>query len=305
MISTLRNMRGTAVKFAAALVLAILLFAGNAFADCQGEFTPMADSGSPFQRVHFFPKNGNQILIDGVSRTIPPGVGVISGGLIGDAENTSIDKVPGQRLAPLTLYYVYAYWSGGAMVMDFSTGGHKEDLTYGNEVHVSDPDRSLIGMVRTDANRRFVGSANSQMTLSWCNRVRLGVIEMLTGDSTSSSTLVIPNPAHKVEWLQWGINSSFLQGATSPNIYVQATVGNTVSGAYVNMSLAIDGVQCGLLGGLRINSVGDAQQLGSFNLGAAGTDEGYHYAQVLLSNGGSSGTVNIGSGAIWAAPVDS
>lgn len=306
MISTLRNMRGTAVKFAAALVLAILLFAGNAFADCQGEFTPMADSGSPFQRVHFFPKNGNQILIDGVSETIPPGVGVISGGVIGTYDNASIDKVTGQHLAGHTLYFVYAYMLSGSMVLDFSQTGHEEDATYGNEVRVGDPARSLVGMVYTDANGRFVGSNRSQLTLSWFNRGHTGLMQFVDGDSTSSSSLAEVNSNHRLEWLQWGINNTFRQGFTVPNIYVTGTVVNSAANCYVQVGIGIDGsARVSPIGSHFQASLSDAGTVATAMVGANGANEGYHYATFLMGNGGSCGTATITSGAIYSSPLES
>jgi hypothetical protein len=291
-----------------ALLLALLLASGFVFpanADCQGEFTPMAGSGSPFTQIHFFPKNGNQFTIAGVSRTIPPGVGVISGSVIGTYNNASIDKVPGKVLAPNTTYFVYVYMAASVMTMDFSLTGHVEDPTYGNEVHAADPSRSLVGMVHTDANGKFVGSANSQMTLSWCNRVRLGVIQMIDNDSTESPTLVEANNAHRIEWLQWSINNTFRQGANSPNIIVTATVANSKVGSFVQLSIAIDGVPCGVVGRRRQDAEEDVGLVTSFNVGSNGTNEGYHYASVLMSTGGAGGKATVMTGAIYAIPLDS
>lgn len=279
----------------------------GAMADCQGQFSPMIGApweNSPFTHVHYFPKNGNQFLIAGRLETIPTGIGVISGGVIAAYNDASIDKVSGQILAPNTTYFVYLYKQSGVLTVDFSRSGHKEDPTYGNEVHATDPTRSLIGMVHTNSESKINGSSTAQMTLSWCNRGHLGVIEQLDGDQTGSSTLVVPNSAHKIEWLQWGINNSFLQGANSPNIWAVATVGSTMAGGHVQIDLAIDGVTCGVLGSTQIDTADDARQIVSFNLGANGTNEGYHYAQILLSNAGSGGIVKVMNGAIWATPLD-
>jgi hypothetical protein len=279
----------------------------DAMADCQGQFSPMIGSpweNSPFTHVHYFPKNGNQFRIEGRLETIPTGTGVISGGVTAAYNHASIDEVPGQTLAPNTTYFVYLYMQSGAMTMDFSRTGHKEDPSYGNEVHATDSTRSLIGMVHTNSESKINGSSTAQMTLSWCNRGHLGVIQQLDGDQTGSSVLVVPNSAHKIEWLQWGINNSFLQGANSPNIWAVATVGSTKPGGHIEIDLAVDGVICGVLGAIRIDTADDARQIVSFNLGSNGTNEGYHYAQVLLSNAGSGGTVKVSSGAIWATPLD-
>lgn len=277
-----------------------------AHADCQGEFTPVAGSGSPFSQVHYFPKNGNKIIIAGKQQTIPPGVGVISGGVIGTYNKASIDKVPNKILLPHTTYYVYVYMSNGVMTMDFSKTGHKEDNTYGNEVHATDPSRSLVGMVHTNAKSLFVGSNKSQMTLSWCNRGSTGLIEGLDGDHTDSITAFVePNPEHRLEWLQWGINNSFRQGFTVPNIHVTATVVNSKPGAYVEVTIGIDNAkQSTFIIGTQCSSTNAASVVSVTMVGANGSNEGYHYATFLM-RAPQGGTATVKSGDIFSDPLQS
>ncbi|MGZ8367427.1 MAG: hypothetical protein ACXWVK_01655 [Rhodoplanes sp.] len=294
-------------RFGAALIAALAFgFTASPAADCQGEFTPIAGNGSPFTQVHFFPKNGNEVIIAGVTETIPPGVGVISGGVIGTFDHASIDKVPGQALAGKTVYYVYVYMRDGVMTMDFSMTGHKEDETYGTQVHIGDPSRTLVGMVRTDENGRFVGSNRAQRTISWCNRGHTGLIQQLGGASTNSKNLAEVSENYRIEWLQWGINNTFRQGFTVPNIYVAGNVRNDKRGGYVQVAIAIDGVMCShVMTYFQPYFWGDVGTVITAVIGANGTNEGYHYASFLMSTGGADGTAVMTSGAIYSSPFHS
>jgi hypothetical protein len=285
------------------LALTALLIANSAFADCAGQFTPVAGEGTPFSQVHFFPKNGNKITISGREETIPPGIGVISGGVVGTFNNASIEKTPGQTLKPLTLYFLYVFMDNDLMKMDFSPIGHREDPNYGHETHAADPTRSLVGMVRTNSDGKFVGNSKSQLTLSWCNRVSVGLTEHLEGLKSSSTTLAEANPEHRLEWLQWGINDQFTQGADVPNLYLSATVKNSKVGSYVNARIAIDGQIVGNLGGYyQVNK--DA--IGMIHSSTQGWgDEGYHYGQVFMDNGGGGGEINVISGMFFTSPLRS
>jgi len=284
-------------------LLIVFAMSVSALAECAGEFTPILGSGSPFTQVHFFPKNGNTITINGQPETIPPGVGVISGGVIGTYDAASIDKVAGQRLAGNTLYYVYVYMQGSVMTMDFSPTGHKEDQTYGNEVHATDPARSLVGMLRTNQEGKIVGNNKAQMTITWCNRGETGLIQQLSGAKTSSETLGEINSNDRIEWLQWGINNSFKQGFTVPNIYVSGTVRNTRRGSSVQVAIAIDGVMCSfIMTHYQPYFGGDVGTITTAVIGANGTDEGYHYASFLMGTGGTGGTAIMTSGAIYSSP---
>ncbi len=276
------------------------------FAEDSGEFTPLSGSGSPFSQVHFFPKKGNQIMIDGKKELIPPGVGVFSGGVIGTYNDASIDKKEHQKLKGHTLYYVYVYMKNTKMLLDFSQTAHKEDPTYGNEVHASDPTRSLVGMVYTTKEGKFLGNNHSQLTLSWFNRGHTGLFESLDGAETTSKTAIEVSKKYRLEWLQWGINNKFQQGFTVPNIYVSGTVFNTNPGSYVQVSLGINGKTPVSYNGtyyqVNLNDVGMAN---TAVIGANGANEGYNYATFLMSTAGGEGKAVMKYGAIYSSPLES
>jgi hypothetical protein len=291
------------------------IFIGLSFptwASADGEFTPIAGNGSPFSQVHFFPKNGNRILINGKTEIIPPGIGVMSGGVIGTYNDASIDKQEHQKLKGKTLYYVYAYMnkmqSGkpSQMKLDFSQTGHNENPTYGNEVHANDPGRSLVGMVYTTKEGKFLGNNRSQLTLSWFNRGHTAIAQSLDGSTTTSQKAVEVNRLYRLEWLQWGINNSFRQGFTVPNIYVAGTVVNSKPGSYVQVSIGINGTTPVSYNGTYYqtdaNSVGFASAAVT---GANGANEGYNYATFLMSTAGGEGQAMMKYGAMYSSPLDS
>lgn len=303
-------MRTMQVEFKKQNIFSLLLLVINfiliAEAKADGEFTPIAGSGSPFTKVHFFPKNGNKIIINGKQEIIPSGHGVIKGGVIGVYDNASIDKHEGLKLAGNTLYYVYVYMKDRKMKMDFSKTGHKEDPNFGNQVNATDPTRSLIGMVYTTKEGKFLGSNRAQLTLSWFNRGHTGLIQSLDGASTDSKTAVEINKEYRLEWLQWGINNEFRQGFTVPNIYVGGTVANTTPGSYVQVSIGINGNTPVSYNGTYYqtgpNAVGF---VGSAVIGANGANEGYTYATFLMSTAGGAGKAVMKSGAIYSSPLES
>lgn len=255
-----------------------------------GQFTPIAASGSPFSQVHFFPKNGNQIIIEGKQRKIPPGVGVVWGGVVGTYNDASIDKVPHKTLAPNTLYFVYVYWLAGQMLMDFSLMTHREDQYFGNEVHAMDPARSLVGMVYTDASGKFVGDATRQNTLSWFNPCRTVLSRQIAATSVSTAWEEIANK--RLEWLQWGINSTFNEASIRSLIHFNGYGSNNTIDKSIgiaigyNSAIAPAGVSVS-----QSNPAGNLQSLASTVAGPM--SEGHHYAQpFIMASGGGTATLN-------------
>ncbi len=282
-----------------------LAWAGN-----EGQFLPLADSGSPFSRVHFVPKNGNQIVIAGQSETIPPGVGVISGGVIGEVKNACIEKVCGQILAPLTLYRTFVFMDDKVMKMSFSTGGHKEDETYGNEVHVDDPTLSLVGMARTDENGMIRGEVNRQMTISWANRGHTGLAAFIGPTlgapiARTCSDTMTEISGFFLEFLTFGINDTFRQAFTVPNAYVSGTVKSDKPRGYVHVMVGIDGVPFSHTAIHYQGSPNDVSTIHTVAIGAKGAEEGYVRVSLFMSNGGQGGCATMQSGTLYLSPLQS
>jgi hypothetical protein len=279
-------------------------------ADCQGDFTPVVGTGSPFSQVHVFPKDGNQFMIAGAMQTIPSAVGVISGGVIGTYNDASVDKTLHQTLAPHTLYFAYLYMLADVMTLDFSQTGHKEDPTFGNEVHATDQARSLVGMVYTDEAGKFIGDNARQLVLSWCHPIRVPLFQYVAGAHTNSPTLVIPVGAlAALEWLEWGVNNSFPEGMDVPNVMATITLVSDTSGAESWAAISIDGVTPATG-----DVTGNFHPVANKGVGvpvlatAAGTPEGHHTAQIMLTNAGSLGgtpTITITAGKLYTSPMRS
>jgi hypothetical protein len=91
--------------------------------------------------------------------------------------NGALEKVPtagvtasNSGLAVSTVYFVYAYMSGGTMALEFSTTGHTP--SEGIEAKTGDVSRTLVGMVRTNGSSQFVDDATNLCVLSYFNRMR-------------------------------------------------------------------------------------------------------------------------------------
>lgn len=267
----------------------------------------MADSGSPFSRVHFFPKRGNKIIIAGREEIIPPGIGVISGGVIGEVGNCSIDKVLGQALAPNTLYWVYVYMRNRVMTLDFSGGRHVEDPCSGVQIHYADPLRSLVGMVRTNELGTIHGNGVQQCTLSWFNKEQASLMASLdnlfTEPSEGDTAMYVPAGAVKLEFLTWCINGAFTEAFPNPDVIVEGTVQNTVVGKYVHVGVEVDGVAAHhYIGGHFQGHLGDCGFAQSKSIGCNAASEGHHYARPMIGHGGTSGRALFAS-AIITVPL--
>jgi len=291
------------------LALAFCFFPlSGALALGQGEFLPLADTDTPFTRVHFVPKNGNKVLISCVEETIPPGIGVVSGGVTTHVLHTSTDKVPNQRLKPLTVYFAYVFMDERKMTLDFSERGHAEDATCGSQVHRDDPSRSLVGIIRTDENGKIKGNTGSQMLVSWFNRGHTGLAAFIgwAGQavaSTCSSTPVEVGP--EIEWLTFGINASFPQSFTMPNLYVTGTVENDTPGGEVHVQLAVNGHVFSAISSHYQASRRAAGTVHNVLIGGFGATEGYIRGRIVMSNGGTSGCVTMRSGTLYTSPLHS
>jgi hypothetical protein len=284
-----------------------------------GQFTPIAGRHyggqnweylSPFQFVHFFPKNGNKIIIAGQEETIPPGVGVTSGGVIGDVENASIDRAPGQRLQPNTTYRTFVYMDGGDMKMDFSTGGHKEDQTYGNQVHVADPARSLVGMVRTNETGRIYGDATRQNTISWFNRGHTGLGSFIGWGGGNPVSITPTHPGwhdtgYSLEFLTFGINDTFRQAFTVPNVHFSGMIGNDAMGGVACVGLEFNGSVFSHQPWCYQAVPGQGYHVHDVALGAGAADEGHVKVKLVISNLGYGSTVHIHRGSLYLDPLHS
>jgi hypothetical protein len=139
---------------------------------------------SPFQ--------GNGLTINGVTYQIP------SGGV----------SLASTSLAPLTLYYIYAYMNGTTMTLEASTTGHGVDVTSGVEVKSADASRTLVGMARTTTPVAWVDTTTQRFVASWFNRRKTRMVySNLAAFPYGSGTFTNINTFLNLEFLSWGDES--------------------------------------------------------------------------------------------------
>jgi hypothetical protein len=121
-------------------------------------------------QVAFVPYQGDLVKINGAIYNIP------SGGVGGNNTGTYVNRVAGQNLAGSTLYYVYVFYTGTALALDFDTVGHGRSGTAGNVgvevLNMAGGDAfTLVGMVWTTSGGGFSDSGQFRGVASWFNRM--------------------------------------------------------------------------------------------------------------------------------------
>lgn len=317
----------------AAIIIATCFvgLAGSAKADpvvapACGEFTPLVEKVNPASSyVHFFPKVCNLIMIDGKLETIPAGTGVMTGGVQAGSDDACIDKVCGQTLQPATTYYTYVWCADPAlacnMKLNFSTVGHKEDPTHGNEVHATDPTQSLVGMTRLMKDNLISAHPWQQPTISWFNRGHTAMAKHFGSGQprpySCSNTVapaqaidafgnVIPGYEFSMEWLSFGINNQFLQAFTVPNIHVFGTMTSDTAGGQGYVFLGNrHGNTISAPAYYQHSTTNPAGQIFTVVAGAEPENEGYGKVVLLMSNGGTGGCVTLQFGTMFSSPLES
>jgi hypothetical protein len=141
---------------------------------------PAITHGGRFQWLsstscQLIPYRGDGIRIAGVMYSIP------SAGI----------TITATGLAASTVYYAYAFISGGAMALEFSTIEHVTDNTQGNvgtEIKSGDNSRTLVGIVQTSSTTTFGPSyigGNYKLVRSWMNRAGGAMASATLGSNLS------------------------------------------------------------------------------------------------------------------------
>jgi hypothetical protein len=166
-------------------------------------------------QIRFGPYNGDLIKVNGVVYNIPVG------GVVGNTTGTYVNQVAGQNLAASTLYYVYVFWTGSALAINFNSqsfagGNHGTSNTAGNVgievLNTAGGDGfTLVGMVWTNASTQFTDSGQIRGVLSWFNRKRQYTAVGLGNQSTSSINggYVSLMPSGQAIMLNWADETVF------------------------------------------------------------------------------------------------
>jgi hypothetical protein len=200
-------------------------------------------SGSdPFDSCHFIPHDGNLIIINDKYEVIPSGVLAVSGGVIANYSDCSVDKVLNQTLANDTFYFVYVYMLNGVMTIDFSTTAYVPD-TY-NQTKSGDASCTHIGICQIHNVSGIPctrGGARAQTIASYHNAFRVTLETSVMGPTAETSAAQLPDGAtlptgepqdNYLEWVQYG--------DTAPRITALATSGNSGAGNVVNLGIGLN-----------------------------------------------------------------
>ncbi|MDQ0124715.1 hypothetical protein J2W17_003669 [Pseudomonas lini] len=221
--------------------------------------------------IKLSPCNGNNLVIAGVPRQIPAaGVTLTNGGM-------GIN----------TLYYIYAYWTGSAIALEFSATGHSVDATTGIEIKTGDASRTLVGMVYVNGSAQFADGPAARLVASYFNRRTVG------GNVTSSGVLSFSGTSNSE--ISTGVRILFLNWDNEA-VDVKATgqYTNNTATQSVTIQAYVDAAPYGNISASYIPANGVGMAYASSNsLTPAGAylTEGFHTASIygsVTANTGSS-----------------
>ncbi len=183
-------------------------------------------------------------------------------------------------------YYIYASWSGSAIVLSFSTAVPVTDSTYGHRVKTGDATMTLVGMARTDATPAWVDNPGQRFVLSWFNQTPKSIIAFMTTNFTATSPSDYVSLAGQLlaEFLHWSNTDVRL------NI---GGAGNVSAGAFARIAFEFD------FAGTPSDSATILQQAGTsafwinFNIGYESQflSEGYHGVSMVMFINPGTGTI--------------
>lgn len=160
--------------------------------------------------------SGGYIWIDGVNRSI--GLGVL--------------KSLG-TLVTTTVYNVYAYWTGSAIDLEFSTTGFTANSN-GIPQKTGDATRTLVGRIRTNSTTTTYNTASDAGVVTYWNRKRRAVtLSIQANQNTASGTdvSVLTGPSY----ISWALDATDFSST--------AINGNTVDTAQNNSTIYVNGAQ--------------------------------------------------------------
>lgn len=217
------------------------------------------------------PYNGNKLVINGVSETIP---------------SAGVTLAP-TGLSATTLYYIYAFMSLGVMYLEASTTGYSTDTTTGVKIKTGDPSRTLVGMARTIAGPAWQDATNQRLVASYFNRLpRYVTAAFSTARTTTSTSAVEINAEIRNEFLTWGDSLGTEFSGYGSN--------NGAAGVAIVSAIGLDGAVT-ILSSVSLNSPASTYAMNLANGTFYETTEGYHYTTVVGNVSGNTGTWTSGT----------
>lgn len=187
-----------------------------------------------------------------------------------------------------TTYYIYAFWTGSAIQLEFSTTGHSTDTTTGIEIKTGDATRTLVAQARAITGPAWQDTIQQRFVISWFNRRPISLQGVFTAPrATSSATYTEPNAEIRTEFLAWSGDpvSSTITGELS----------HSVANIQVRTVVGLDGSQGEGHGTTLTAAIGNVAGVSAFF--CYYVTEGYHFASLLGSNIGAAGVVTYGGSA--------
>lgn len=207
------------------------------------------------------PFNGNKLLINGQSQTIPAaGVPLAATGLTAD-----------------TNYYIYAYMNAGTMTLEASATGHSTDASTGVEIKTGDSSRTLVGFARVVAGPAWSDTAATRFVRSWFNEPRKVLQNNFSSSKTTASATYVEiaggtTGEGRLAALFWSGESveAFFSGIGNVN----------ASGTTQFTAIYMDGVaQPGVSSEAQVGGTNNSFAL-AVSISIASITEGYHYFNV-------------------------
>lgn len=207
------------------------------------------------------PTNGGLLWVNGFNYTVPASLTITNGGLLAS-----------------TLYYVYAFVSGGVIAIDtLSTTGYALAAN-GMPQKSGDATRTLVGMIQTNGSSQFVSQDGSLWVRSYFQRFLQRTKTKFSSDQTSSnSTLQELSNTIRNSFLVWSGeavdfritgNVSYGSGnaVTAISFDGGAAEDEGTAGGTGSTPIAVSGIKTGLAEGLHY-----ATLFGAVNSSGTGT----------------------------------
>jgi hypothetical protein len=214
------------------------------------------------------PVNGNLLTVNGTAASVP-GAGV---------------TLAATGLTPGTNYYIYAVASAGAVSSLEASATAYTTHTDGTAIKTGDATRALVGMARCVTGPAWADSEIQRFVRSWFNRDHVLFIGpgIASTRTTTSTSLVEINSETRAEFLTWANEAVLLNthgsAFNSSNFYVAYAVG--VDGTSTRTPI---NAMYGTSGGATTGN------------GVLRLAEGYHYATLIGSVTGGTGSFYLGN----------
>jgi hypothetical protein len=182
-----------------------------------------------------------------------------------------------------TTYYIYAAWTGSAVILQSALAGHTTH-TDGVEIETGDPTLTLVGMARITTGPAFLDTDANRWVRSWFNDYGVAGRQSITADrSTTSTSFVHLNVEARISVLLWaneGVLATVSGEASNSTADAEARTGiGFDSTTAPEPGVALSGVDSSA----RVRSIGAT-------VAKTGLSEGNHEVNICVSVSAGTGT---------------